>query len=285
MAQSRANDEAMVPITAAHMERFHRCAPAAIRHRGGSFALDELGKAVNTILIGAVPLVGMLALDWSGSELVLFFLVGVWIGIICDAVKLFMLRDAVMRFARTRYDDWHVWVVVQALRNKKKKAPPGHLGAKYQPGPGVFIDLSFGALSTAIIAGSLIDADDQFITHAIGNRSVLYALVGVSASRILFTAWEIVDHKFGAGKNRGAKVAVGLRGVGLFLLMFLMLLVAAVVDGLADQTVDPEAFARALMLTLNWLIVIYGICMALGPWMLRGETQWLRNYLASRQQA
>jgi hypothetical protein len=283
MGDRKSSDEAMVSITASHMERFHGCAAAAIRHRSGSYALEELGKATNYLLVGGVPLVGILWFDWSGSQLVLFFLVGVWVEIICDAVKLFTLREGVDRFAKSRYDDWHVWVVVEALRNGKKKAPSGYLGAKYEPGPGVFLDIVLGGLSTAIIGGSLMDADADFLTRAMGSNSVWYSLLGIVTFGFLFTAWEIIDHNFGAGKDRGVKVAVGLRGVGLFLLMFTMLIVAAAADSFLDDALDPEIFARLLMLALNSLIVIYGVLTALGPWMLRSETEWLREYLATRE--
>jgi len=265
----------MVPITADDIERFHRCAPAALERRGGGFVFEELGTAFRLFLMGMTPIVGMLYFGWSANQLLLFLLVGAWVSIVCDIAKLALLRNAVKAFAQPRIDDSHVWVVAEALRKGKNEAPRDHLRQKYQPELGALVDVLFGTVSSAVIWVSAAGADPDFGIGLLEARGVVYGLACLVAYQVLFTVWEIVDHKTGSGADRGVKVAVGLRGVGLFLLMFLVIFV----EGAAGEN---GQLARAVMLTANGTIVFVGLLSVAGIWMMRGETAWLRDYLRRR---
>jgi hypothetical protein len=227
--------------------------------------------------------VGVALFDWSGSQLVFFLLVGVWIAILCDFAKLYLLPEAVHRYAQSRYDDWHVWVVVEAIRFGKNKALRSYLRATYQPKGGVIIDVIMGGLSTFVIWGSFTSADPAFVSKLFVDQWVVFSLIGIAVCRIGFTGWEIVEHRIVEGADRGVKIAVGLRGVGLFLFMFLILLSAPAGDKFADNPSDGEAFAQIMMLVLNGLIVIFGLFTVVGPWTIRGDTEWLRAYLKHEQ--
>ncbi len=80
MHKRHSNDEVL--ITAADMDRFHRNAPAAIKHREGTYAFDEFGNGLRSVFLGGVPLIGLLWFDWSSSQLMFFLLVGIWIAIL-----------------------------------------------------------------------------------------------------------------------------------------------------------------------------------------------------------
>jgi hypothetical protein len=75
------------PITAADRERFHRNAPAALVRRGPAFVGETFAEAFETLLIGGVPIVGMLRFGWSADQLLLFLLIGTWTAILLDFAK------------------------------------------------------------------------------------------------------------------------------------------------------------------------------------------------------
>lgn len=271
----RTRNQGPTPITEADLERFHRSAPAALARRGGSFVFEEIGRGARSIVMGLVPIVGLACFDWSANQMLLFLIVGTWTAIACDAIKLRMLPGAIDRFARMRYDDWQVWVVAQALRERRDTAPAAHLRAKYEPWKGVFVDVVMGGISTVFTCILLASADADWGLALLGPAGTGLALATFVLYQIAFTAWEIVDHRGDAEQDRGAKVAVGLRGVGLFLLMFV------VVGVTESESLGPHAI-RTVMLLIDGSIVAAGIFTAVGPLMLRRETAWLRAYLERR---
>jgi hypothetical protein len=277
----------MTPITPADLDRFHRNAPAALARRGRGYVAESLLNGMQTILVGGVPILGLLYWGWSGMEMLLFLIVIAWVGILCDAAKVLWLRERAEAFARAGYDDWHVWVVADAIRSGKHEAPPAHLRAKWQPVAGVAVDFVMGGVSTLLIVVQLM-AKAGLGLHSLQARALLIGLAATAGFRIVFTVWQIVHHwrsrRFRRAENRSAetadadsdravKAAVGLRGVGLFLLMFLTMM-------LTEGGPGMDA-AWMIMLVVNGLIVLLGVANLLGPLIVRGETRWLRQYLAS----
>lgn len=260
--------------------------------------IEEMSAGLQTAVFGSLPIVGLLWLGWSAVEMLLFLLVGLWVGILCDTTKLFCLRRRAEAFAAARYDDWHVWVVVDALRNGTREALPSHLRAKWAPLSGVFVDFCMGGFSTVLIMILLI-AEAGLGMDAFQTPGVLAGLAGLSAVRIASTALEIWGHRARdrardrargvapsewsdseaaryARSDRPVKAVVGLRGVGLFLLMFLTVFLT---DEKRGSEIDVAWFT---MIVVNSLVVLYGLVGLLGWPLLIGETRWLRNYLAER---
>jgi hypothetical protein len=101
--------------------------------------------------------------------------------------------------------------------------------------------------------------------------------------RIGGTAAEIIHHKSSGGdreeradEDRPVRVTVGLRGVGLFLMVFLTVM-------LTENDDLPINAPKVIMLVINGLVITMGVLNLFGPIMLHSETQWLRNYLAKRE--
>jgi hypothetical protein len=275
MSKTRQNTE-KVPITAADMERFHKNAPAALKRRQGTFVFDEFGAGLRSVFVGGVPLVGLLWGDWSSLQLLLFLLVGSWVGILCDFAKMWQLQKAILEWGQAFYEDWHVWVVVDALRVGETQAAPTYLRAKYEPWSGVFIDFACGGIATVMICMGLIRSPSSVDWSDLNQGNVLLWLVGVTIYQVVFTVWEIVEYKSNRTPARKVKVAVGLRGVGLFLFMFLLV---AVTDGFEQSGPGVQ---RAMM-AVNAAIVVWGIFTMTGPLLLlRKETAWLKNYMMNR---
>ena len=225
--------EEAIPLSQKDLDRFHRNAPSALARRGWSGMIEEMSAGLQTTIFGALPIVGLLWLGWSAVEMLLFLLVGLWVGILCDTVKLFCLRRRAEAFAAARYDDWHVWVVVDALRNGKREALPSQLRAKWAPMSGVFVDFCMGGFSTVLILILLI-AEAGLGIDSFHTPGVLVGLAGLSLVRIVSTALEIRHHRSNdaargvdptqwtqrqaaqyANSDRPVKAVVGLRGVGL----------------------------------------------------------------------
>jgi hypothetical protein len=219
-------------------------------------------------------------------EMLLFLIVIAWVGIVCDAAKVVWLRERVEAFARAGYDDWHVWVVVGALRSGTNEAPPDHLRAKWQPVAGVTIDFLMGGASTVLMVIQLA-ATAGLGLQTFQARALVTRLVLVAGWRIVFTIWQIVHHQRSrrtadspmakaadADRDRPVKAVVGLRGAGLFMLLFLTVV-------LTENKFGFDS-AWAIMLVINGLIVLLGVVNLVGPVMSRGETRWRRQYLVDR---
>ena len=271
------HDNEEVAITPADMERFHRNAPMALKRRAGTYAFDELGNGLRSLFLGGVPLVGMLWFDWSARQLLMFLLIGTWVAILCDFAKLWFLEKQIQQWAAASYDNWHVWTIVAALRAGKTTAPKSHLRAKYEPWMGAFVDLLLGGIGTVLLLVMLSEAGEKLDGTLLADRGVRFSLISLIAYQVLFTVWEIFSHKR-EKSERQVKVAVGMRGIGLFLLLFLVVMTT---DGQAKE----NSSSRIAMLLVNGGIVLLGIGTMIGPLFLCGETKWLKEYLAKRATA
>ena len=124
--------------------------------------MQEVGEGFQLIHWGALPIWGILYAGWEPSQMMIFLLVGSWVGAGCDVLKLSFLYKAVMNYANVSYDDWHVWVVAEALRKGKNKASRQHLRAKYQPELGVLVDVVFGGIGSGLIWITMHELDKDF---------------------------------------------------------------------------------------------------------------------------
>jgi hypothetical protein len=262
----------LIEISADEMARFHRNAPAALARRGRAFVIESLARAGELIALGAVPLVGLLSFDWSAAQMLVFLLAGAWVGILCDVARVSLAGPAVMAFGQTHYDDWHVWTIVHALRRNQTTAPREHLEAKWQPWAGVFIDLVTGLMASVLMVIMLVK-DSSAGGRLTFDSSFVIGLALMVAYQTGDAAWEIVRHTRGGAAAGPLKATPGVRGLGLFLLMFVMLMFAEPGSGTA---------ARRVMLIVNGAIVAAGVFGAAGMLLLRGETVWLRAYLRAR---
>jgi hypothetical protein len=271
------------PLTSDDLARFRRNAPAALARRGTGFVAAELGRILGLALAGLIPIAGFFYFRWSASEMLVFLLVGAWLGILCDAVKFFMLPSQVQRFGDAYYDDWHVWVVANALRRGEDvasghTAPKSHLHAKYQPALGVFVDFVVGGIATALICVALAEVDFNFRTELWENAGLWKWLALLAAYDVALTVWEITRHKLNGNIAGRVKVAVGMRGLGLFLLLFVVVMIH-------DALGANGSVARGVIVFVNAAILATAAFNALGLFWMRTETNWLRDYLRIRPQA
>lgn len=274
MNRKSADDE-LAPITADDMARFRRNAPAALARRGAAFVGESLGNALSLLLTGLIPIVGMLYFQWSASEMLVFLIVGAWIGIVCDVAKFLLLPAQVKRFGDVYYDDWHVWVVANALRRGLDQAPKSHLAARYEPALGVFVDFVCGGIGTALLRVALAEGGFNFRSDFWQNPALLKGLALLAIYEAAMTIWEMVSHKVRGDAAGELSVALGMRGLGLFLLLFLVVMIH-------DALGDNGAVARNAMLAVNAAILLAAAFNLVGIFWLRAETNWLSDYLRTK---
>ncbi len=286
------------PVSRADLESFHRYAPAALARRGHSYTFEECSSALQTLFFGALPIVGLIWWGWAAEEMLILLILSAWVDILSDAAKVFALKERTQAFDDARHLDAGVWQIVASLRNSKSGPVfhPSDLTSQLTPQSGVFIDFVMGGISTVLAVVLLVEKAwlglDSFRTPGLALFMAATFLL-----RFLSTAGEIIHHRatgkahcqpqrdsshmtgtesidlLQADRDRPIKVAPGLRGVWLFLLVF-------IIGILADTF---EEIPLAMMLVVNGLFVLWGMMKIAFLLMVRGETRWLREYLAERK--
>lgn len=268
----------MTRLSPEDLRRFEANAPAALARRGGHFFKCEIARGFEQMLYGIWPLVGLGWLGWSTAEMVGFFFVRMWIGIFCDLLKLCTLREAVMRWAEVKYDDRHVWVVAQALRDNQTELVESHLRARYQPWLGVLVDFVFGGVGTAATIGMLIQGGSEQLRVPWEGSFFVVSLCLCVVSPFVLTAWEVVRHRVVGDSTGEVTIASGGRGIALFLLAF----VAVIAE---SNDVEASNLGLWLMVAVNGFVILAGALNVLGYWLVEGETRWLEQYLRKRSTA
>jgi hypothetical protein len=264
-------------LSAADLSRFHRNAPAALLRRGSGYVTEAVLGSLEMAAMGATPIVGLAWFDWSAAQQLVFLLVGAWVGIVCDLARLMFAGRGVQAFAKTHYDDWHVWTVVAALRSGRE-APESHLKAKHEPWAGVFVDIAAGGIATIVLAAMMGSSGVIGGAGLLHDRSLQVSTGCFAAYQAACAAWEIIRHRR-AGADAGPVAAhPGARGAGLFVLMFVVLIAG-------DLETYGGVNAPRVMLVINGAIVLLGVLNAAAIVWLKQETVWLRNYLATQPMA
>jgi hypothetical protein len=260
-------------VSAADLARFHRNAPAALERRGGGSVAEALASSCELVVMGCAPIAGLLWFDWSPAQLLVFLLVGAWVGIVCDVARVALAGRGVQAFGQAFYDDVHVWEVVAALRFGRTIPPPGQRPGRNEAWGGVLADLAGGGLATAVIVGMLgLTGVQGEAGGPLTERSLVASVACLAAWQVGSAAWEIVRHwRIGAAAGP-VKAHSGARGMGLFVLMFIMLMAG-------DPLTRGGIVARRMMLVVNGAIVVVGVLSAAAIVWLRQETEWLREYL------
>lgn len=255
--------------------RFHALADTTLRRSNRAYFADEIGRSFSWILMGAIPIVGLLYFKWSAREWLIYLLVGAWTGVLLDIFKLYFLYGQIMKSANAAYEDNFVWTIVDAMRQGEDMAPHDHLRARYQPKMGILVDIVFGAVGTVMTIG--LFPEDVFAAFEIST--LFWSVIGMVAYRVAFTAWEIIEQRASETEDRTVRVAVGLRGVGLFLLGFL---VAMIVGDETHPRSSGDQTAWWAMLIVNALAIVVSLLNIWGMYMIRGNARWLRTYLADK---
>lgn len=253
------------------LARFRRNAPAALARRDAAYFRAETRDALERIAFGALPLLGLALWNWRADQQLVFLVAGAWIAIAADAVRWLLLHRAVAREVARYNDDQQVWLVAEAL-HRRRDGMRVDLARNYSYGRGLLVDLLFGAVATAVLAG---------LWSAVGGVALADTLRGLAEDSglrwglALFAALEFAGvaglwfrHRLAPHSAPAPKLGAGARGVGLLLLVGLMALVGPI-----------SYSAAAIVSAASGGLMIVGIIGLVGVELLRRETRWLRDHL------
>jgi hypothetical protein len=225
---------------------------AGLAMTSGELAVLSLGSLLGLWLFDASPLT-------------MFWLVyaGLCGGIVVQWVKYLALREAVRRESARGNADRLLWAVVDRVRS-------GHPGdcehRDVAPESGLIVDLLFGGVSALVLLVAMI-ASGNAPWHALQADSWLGWLIALLVATQAGAAWRTVRRQR-QGRDGALQFAAGGRGLGLFLLMF-----AVMIGGPARL---------ALVLTVvNLLQLAWGVVSLYTIGVMRAEARWLREHLAS----
>jgi hypothetical protein len=256
----------MVALTRAHRDRFRAEAPAALARRSRSWFAEQSWGALEPALTGGVALVGLWLLEWPGVAVLAFALAAIWNAVACDIAKLVLANAAVHREAEQWSAERTFWTIAEAIREGKREMRADAL-LPYRPGTGLFVDLVFGGIATAVMLAAIEERPREVLAALTGSDAARYMLAGMLGAQWLATLATIARHRL-PGERAPMRFGAGVRGLGLFIVMFV--------------AVMSEGAARAMTLALamnTGLLALAGISL-FGLWLIRGETEWLRRELA-----
>lgn len=275
-SSSRTEQADGVALSAWDMEVFHRNAPAALARRSGEYLFEDVTTNLERILMGTVPIVGLVAFGWSAVEMFAFLLIGLWTSFVCDVVKCLTMYRRVDDQMQSWNRDQHVWAVAQALRTKERRIQTPQKD-EMTPAVGLVLDVVFGGIGTAVTFVIALEVHPNIAEQLFANKAFVYGALGFAAYQLLRLIWEVAAHAMGRGVDRPVKVLAGARGIVLFLLMFVVLMSR-------DYAGKQGDTLKVVMLVVNGLMVGLSSLGMLGLAMMRRETRWLREYLEKRGQ-
>jgi hypothetical protein len=139
----------------------------------------------------------------------------------------------------------------------------------------VITDLICGGVGTTAIFAELINGGFDFRRELWLNTALLKGIALLAIYETVLTVWEVARHKLRGDAASQVKVALGMRGLGLFLMCFL---VAAINHNLHDN----GATARLAMLLINCAVLALAAFNSIGLFWVQAETNWLHEYLRTR---
>lgn len=263
-----------MPITREVRARVARNAPAAIARRRGGYWIEQWIALLQWFVVAATSLAGLVLFGWSPLSMLAFLLASAWTSVAGDLLRWLLFRRRVHAFAETFSDDAEVWAVALALHSGKQSLPPEQSN-RYAVGIGLFVDLVFGGVATAVMLLALREQGFDPWTDFRSDGPIRWTLLAIVALQALGLAWALLSHAVGSQRDVPMKITPGARGLGLFILMFLVM-------GLGD---DGSQLWLPLMVA-NGLLLLLGVFGFAGLLlMLRDHPRALAALAALRREA
>ncbi|HET6603511.1 MAG TPA: hypothetical protein VFG21_04755 [Xanthomonadaceae bacterium] len=270
---SRKHEIRMVPIDAAMRERFERNAPAALARRPASWFVEAWLGTGELLLVATVSLVGLLLLGWSAAAMLGLLLVSAAIGFCGDFLKGLLLRRQLAQHFQALHQDIEVWAVASVLLEGKDEVRADHVrSAQMGAGCGLMLDLCFGGMAVVAMVVVLHRGGISLVEPFVHDATMRNLLLGLVAFQVASLSWQLFEHTLGGRANSAVQFQAGGRGIGLFLLMFIVLF-----------AVDDGGSLRTALVVANGALLGLGLVAVFGMGLVRRETQWLRAHLRARR--
>lgn len=253
-----------VPITPAMTERFRALAPEALARRKRAGMAGHLGEVLQWLLLGGLGLHALLTMDVGATAVMVLFLVGLYAGIIAEAVVYVVARAKVQAQMARLSDDRFVWAMVGALSTDQKEIPD-HAEQKTSAGCGLILDLMF-ALLCGIAWALWFRHSGTDVLAVLADPRMKLPLIAVVLLPVITAISTLVALRHGAD---GA-IKAGSRGLALFAMTFSLMFFS-----------ESANASFAVMLIVNLLALVMAVLSAFGTVLVRREEYWLQHHLAA----
>jgi hypothetical protein len=215
---------ALVKIMPADIEHARRHGPAAVEYYRGFGLAEARSRALSLVASGAIPVAGMLLLDWSPTAMVIFMLIDAWITVVIDCLRFGLaapwLRES---HARDHLAGEMINIVDGLDDGSGLRTPRGNA-----PGPGLIIAL--GSVSSLFMIPVAAVALEQMglasVREVLSEKYFLWLVAGDCALRIvgaLFAVWTARRHPPGTTVLFAESGSVAVLQAGLLVLVWLPL--------------------------------------------------------------
>lgn len=273
MADSDTDDQ-RIPLTAQHVVQMERDASAALARRSGGWLFEQGQQVAELAIIAGLSLASLLLWGAPALTMLLLLLASTWVGILGEWLKFLLLRDAVRCEVANSNADQFVWNVVDALQSGRGRIRRTSTQASYQPGTAIVLDFAFGGMATLAILAAIGEGGHDWRSALELDRWLQYAIGGALAIQLIAILWVILRHRSGRGEHAPPRFAAGGRGLGLFVLVFVLIFAG-----------DEGRNLHLAMIATNLLLLLLAALGVFGVWLMSRETRWLAAHLRERARA
>ena len=264
--------------------RWYQCFAADILSR--RFVWEQLGVAFQLILAGSCGILGILWLGWSSEQEFAFIVIGLWVGIARNIVKITCMFQGMQNLVKNFEETGgvgNIWYIVNRIKNPGIKDPPDArqnlIGIQQsrgklveQVGCGTGIDLVMGGVSTGVMVIMAMGGEIRFHFAAITSGGFLWLLAGFLTYEIWLTVTQVYDFR----RHREERLVMmypGFTGVGLLLLVPIVIV-----------TNDPsqQASTNWTMFIIYAVIASWGFLKILWAIITWRKTVWLARQLTRK---
>lgn len=253
-----------VPITPAMTERFRALAPTALARRKRAGVAGHLGEVLQWLLLGGLGLHALLTMDVGATAVMVLFLVGLYAGIMAEAVVYAVARAQVQAQMARLSDDRFVWAMVGALSSGHKEIPD-HAEQTTSAGCGLVLDLMF-ALLCGIAWALWFRHSGTDVRALLADPRMRLPLIAVVLLPIITVVSTLMALRSGAD---GA-IKTGGRGLALFAMTFSLMFFS-----------ESASASFAVMLIMNLLALAMAALSMVGLVLVRRDATWLHHHLAT----
>jgi hypothetical protein len=257
--------------------RWYKCFAADILSR--RFLWDQLGSAFQLILAGSCGILGILWLGWSSEQKFAFIILGLWVVIFRNFVKITCMFQGMQNLVKNFEETGgvsNIWYIVDRIKHPEIEDPAdarqnligiqqsqGKLVSQVRCGTG--IDLLMGGVSTGILVVLAMSGDFRFDFATITNGGFLWAVAAFLAYETWLTVIQVYDFR----RHREERLVMmypGFSGAGLFLLVFIVIL---------TKDRSPENPTNWTMFVIYAVVTGWGVSKILWAIMTWRKTIWL----------
>jgi hypothetical protein len=257
-----------IPIDAGQRSWLRRNAPMALAERNRGWFIEQGLLVAELLLVALTGMVGLLLLGWSAEAGLACLLLGMVARTLGNVLKMLIADRAVMAMARAWSHSNRVWVITRALSSDQVSYSSEHV-TRWNPGAALLLDVLLGTISARLLAHAAgIDHPAAWSALA-ADRLWMELTSAMLLAQLGGATWTALQH---AGPPKAGQPIVfdaGLRGLGLFAMAVLVLLIGGE---------DIGAWWTLLAIHVGLLVIGASACW--GLWMTVDETRYLRAWLA-----